>query len=130
MANPSHSPKQTEELTMHNKKQGQAGEELACSFLQQQGYRILARNYRAGRAEIDIIAMSNTSVCVFAEVKSRASTLYGFPEESVGRSKQLQIRKAAEQYIAEHDLKGDIRFDIISIVWSQPPAIEHFEDAF
>ena len=116
---------------MNRKKIGNKGEELAVSFLSANGYEVLHRNYWAGRAEVDIIARHESSL-IFIEVKTRKSIDFGYPEEFVSEAQQERIHYAAEEYIINKDWKGDIRFDILAIVWdgSKEPNIEHFEDAF
>ena len=69
---------------------GLKGEILATDFLIKKGYAILARNWRHGREEIDLIAWQN-NVIVFVEVKARNSNHFGFPEEAVSSSKQERM---------------------------------------
>lgn len=110
-------------------KIGAKGENLACDFLEQKGYKILEKNWRSARYEIDIIAEYHNTV-VFVEVKTRSSDYYGFPEEAVNITKQEHILKAAEDYVFIHDIKNEIRFDIVSIIInSQTQKIYHIEDA-
>lgn len=71
---------------MYNQKLGQQGEELAVQYLQEKGYTILHTNWRFKFIEIDIIASRNNTLH-FIEVKTRRSTRYGQPEESVGIKK-------------------------------------------
>jgi putative endonuclease len=106
---------------------GRNGEEMAVTFLKSKGYTILLRNYRYKRSEVDIIA-GDRDTLVFIEVKFRSGTLYGNPEEYVTAKKEQMIRDAAENYIETQDWKGNIRFDIVSIIKNE--RIVHFEDAF
>lgn len=108
---------------------GNKGESIAEAYLSEKGYEILARNYRFKRAEIDIIA-SKENVLVFVEVKTRRSTRFGFPEESVTERKSRKVISAAENYIEETGWKKDIRFDVISVNIGTAVEIEHIEDAF
>ena len=96
-------------------KIGAKGENLALDFLEQKGYKILEKNCRSERYEIDIIAEYQNTV-IFVEVKTRSSDYYGFPEEAVNITKQEHILKAAEDYVFMHDIKNEIRFDIVSII--------------
>ncbi|AHM60978.1 hypothetical protein D770_13620 [Flammeovirgaceae bacterium 311] len=120
---------------MHDKQlTGILGEKLAADFLQQNGARILERNYRKGRSEIDIIAISG-KLLLFIEVKTRrGGNSFGYPEEAVNHKKAALIINAASYYIKKIDWKGDIRFDIIAIQLplssNKNPQIYHFEDAF
>jgi putative endonuclease len=120
---------------LHDKQlTGILGEKLAAEFLQQKGIRILERNYRKGRAEIDIIAIGG-KLLLFVEVKTRrGGNSFGYPEEAVNHKKAALIINAASYYIKKIDWKKDIRFDIIAVQLplnsNQNPQISHFEDAF
>lgn len=109
---------------------GAKGEALAFSYLQKKGYKILSKNYRFKRNEIDIVAeFDNTLIIV--EVKTRASRFLAGPEETVTKSKQKTIIKVANEYIHEHEVDLDTRFDIISIILNEKEtSIEHLIDAF
>ena len=109
---------------------GKRGEDLAIELLVSKGYKILDRNWRSGHKEIDIIALDgNTLVAV--EVKTRKSNTYGEPDIAVGVMKQRMLIWAADAYVRYHNLDVDVRFDIISIVFTNnEPRIEHIEDAF
>lgn len=108
---------------------GQNGELIARQHLLQQGYSLLATNYRYKRAEIDIIAKKD-NVLVFVEVKTRTTDNFGYPEEAVNAKKEKMLLDAAEAYIVATGWEQDIRFDIISVTLTTPPTIVHFEDAF
>src|SRR5690606_39101976 len=103
----------------------------ASSYLTAKGYAILARNYRFKRAEIDIIAQFG-NLLVFAEVKTRGSDKFGFPEEFVSDRKIELFLLAADEYIYQQNWQHDIRFDIISVSATQNGQfnIHHIEDAF
>lgn len=114
----------------NNKELGDKGEAIAANYLQKEGYRIEARNYRYSRNEIDIIAR-NENLLVFVEVKTRTSTYFGYPEESVTARKAALIMEAAENYIFENNWQGNIRFDIIAIEFNASQhQVHHFPDAF
>lgn len=110
---------------------GKLGEEKAAIFLINIGYRILATNYRFGRAEVDIIATNDKHV-IFVEVKTRTNYLYGYPEESVGAKKQKLMCKAASEYMYQNNLNIAIRFDVMAIFKTNNGEwqIQHLEDAF
>ena len=113
----------------NNTQLGQKGEQLAVDYLMSKGYVIRERNYRYKRAEIDII-MEKEEFLVFVEVKMRSGKSFGNPEEFVDDKKIEFIQMAAENYLEEVDWKGNIRFDIISIIKKSIPEVDHFEDAF
>ena len=110
---------------------GLLGEEKAVAYLQEKGYTILERNYRFGRAEVDIIA-GNAAHILFVEVKTRSSLKFGYPEDALNSRKQQLISKAASEYMYQHKLEIEIRFDVISILklYDGSWQIEHLEDAF
>jgi len=113
------------------KELGTKGEDLAVSYLEKQGYRILQRNYRCKSGEIDIICCK-AEIIVFVEVKTRTSKLYGSPEESITWRKRDHIRKTALDYLAagRRSFK-ELRFDVIGIMIEQGvPRVNHLEGAF
>lgn len=113
------------------KELGNRGEEIATRYLKEQGYRILTRNYRSRYGEVDIICTWEQSI-VFVEVKTRASTSFGSPEESITRSKREHIRKVALIYLQSypHPFK-EMRFDVIGILMDgNEPCINHLVAAF
>lgn len=114
----------------HNQQFGKLGEDIAADYLQQKGYKILVRNYRFSRVELDIIAEFENDI-VFVEVKTRTSDQMAFPEQAVGKSKQRNIRIAAENFLEERDISKPARFDIIAVVKNEVKfEVEHIEDAF
>ncbi len=108
---------------------GKKGEDMAADYLLSRNYEILARNFRFGRIEIDIIARHG-DILVFVEVKTRSGDEFGYPEESVDEAKQEVIQTCAEEYIFQTGWEGDIRFDIIGISLKSPSPIYHIVDAF
>jgi len=99
-----------------SKELGRRGEEIAVNFLKNQGYKIIERNYRCRRGEIDIIAQDNEEV-VFIEVKTRWSLRYGLPEEAVSFYKRKHIIKVGLIYLQQHRFEEvNSRFDVVSIL--------------
>lgn len=94
---------------------GRRGERAAEKYLKRKGYRIVARNFRAAGAEIDLVAMDGETL-VFVEVKTRRTRTSGAPEEAVDERKQIRMRRAAEAFSARYRA-GDkeLRFDIVAI---------------
>jgi putative endonuclease len=94
---------------------GRRGERAAEKYLRRNGYRIVARNFRAAGAEIDLVAMDGETL-VFVEVKTRRSRDAGAPEEAVDERKQKQIRRAAELFATRYRAdEVTMRFDIIAV---------------
>ena len=110
-------------------RRGQRGEALAVEHLEQQGFSVVAKNYRYRRCEIDLIVRREHTL-VFVEVKLRKNAGFGHPESFVDQSQADRITKAADHYLHEIDWEGAIRFDIIAITLHPRLSIEHFEDAF
>lgn len=109
---------------------GKLGEELAVEYLLRQGYQIRRRNYRYGKAEVDIIA-SLGSLLVVIEVRSRRSERLERIAETVTRKKIMRIVEATDRYMQVRELKEEVRFDIITVLFTaEVPKIEHLEDAF
>jgi putative endonuclease len=94
---------------------GRRGERAAEKYLKRKGYRIVARNFRAAGAEIDLVAIDGETL-VFVEVKTRRSRTSGAPEEAVDERKQLRMRRAAEVFLARYRA-GDkeLRFDVVAV---------------
>lgn len=111
---------------------GEYGEQQAALFLAARGMLILARNLRAGRREVDLLAMDG-SVLVFVEVKTRSSMRFGPPESHVDERKRGLLISAAEEIMREIGFHGECRFDIVSVylpVQATGAVIRHFRDAF
>lgn len=110
---------------------GHWGEELAAAFLQQAGLEILERNWRYKRAEIDLIAREK-GILVFVEVKTRAYTAFGRPEEMLNSRKRRLLIDAAMAYMRSIGYEWEIRFDIVAVLGEpgSDPEVTHFRDAF
>ncbi|MGB5464001.1 MAG: YraN family protein [Aureibaculum sp.] len=116
-------------MAEHNEL-GKKGEQLAINFLVKNGYRILDKNWRYQKAEIDIIAQKKETLAVI-EVKTRSSIDFGNPQDFVNPKKIKLLVSAIDQYIISKDLDVNVRFDIIAIVKENNNfTIEHLEDAF
>lgn len=111
--------------------QGKTGEDLAASFLERNGIKIIGRNYRFERGEIDLIAEEGDEL-VFVEVKARRSTVFGIPEDAVTEEKQEQVQRVADGYLFEHDIDNrPCRFDVVAIEFKNGKAdIRHIRNAF
>ena len=117
-------------MSDHNEL-GIRGEEIAIELLKKKGYKILERNWRYKKAEIDIICKKD-DILIFVEVKTRSTMKYGMPEDFVSKSKRKLMFGAANAYMEKINHFWEIRFDVISILMNKlyPPKIVHFEDAF
>lgn len=102
----------------NNRQTGAIYEQMAGTYLENQGYQILQYNYRCRQGEIDIIARDGEYL-VFCEVKFRKDSSSGLPEEAVDLKKQRVISQCALYYITVHGLSGiPCRFDVIGILGS------------
>jgi putative endonuclease len=110
---------------------GKQGEEIAFQMLVSKGYRILDRNWRFQKEELDIVAVDKNCL-VIVEVKTRGATIYEEPRESITSKKIRSLVNAAEAYIIEKDVELETRFDVVSIKWfgNGKYTIDHRENAF
>ncbi len=94
---------------------GQAGEDIARRYLEDLGYQILARNYRSGKKEIDLIALEQKEL-VFIEVKAGKSKEFGEPELRVDERKQKNLTAVAQAFLAETKIEYETcRFDVAGV---------------
>lgn len=110
---------------------GEQGERIALAYVRRY-CEVLHTNWKYGRKEIDIVA-ARKGVIYFIEVKTRRSTRFGWPEQSVDRRKEAHIRQVADAYLLAHDLQPlAIRFDIISVIIKEDTLHEliHLRDVF
>lgn len=110
---------------------GLRGEEIACGFLKENGYKIIHKNYRSRFGQIDIIAKDKDTLC-FVEVKTRRDTDCGLPKEALTLIKQRQISKLALMFLKENGLMDTrARFDVVSVLFAQEGLkIDLIKDAF
>jgi len=110
---------------------GTLAEELATNFLVENGYKILQKNFRYQRAEIDIIAEFQNQIIV-VEVKARGTDIFMAPEEAVTKTKIKLLVLAADQYLKHHNINQEVRFDIITVLPDNSGKLEikHLQDAF
>ena len=108
---------------------GRGAEARAQAYLEEQGYKLLRKNYRSGPREIDLIMQTGCTV-VFVEVKARSNTDYGTPAEFVTPAKQRLLTLAAEAYLQELGLTDvPARFDVVE-VYLGTDKVRHIENAF
>ncbi|MDR3713042.1 MAG: YraN family protein [Puia sp.] len=100
-------------MSDHNNLGGR-GEELAAEWLIGHGYRIVHRNWRQGRYEVDIIACRK-NILHFIEVKTRSSHLFGLPEENISSKKIRNMMKAASAFLYRHPLWKKVQYDVLAI---------------
>ncbi len=113
---------------------GQEGEEIAVAFLEKRGYRLVARNVRTTRGEIDAIAYDG-EVLVFVEVKARSRRAKEQPfsaaASAVDHRKQMRLTRAAMEYLARTETTATCRFDVVVVDrHAGGVACELFQNAF
>ncbi|HET97475.1 MAG TPA: YraN family protein [Desulfurivibrio alkaliphilus] len=118
-------------MTHQRQELGRRGEILARDFLVRHGYLILAANYRAHGAELDLVA-EEAGELVFVEVKCRRGDLFGSALEAVDRRKQAKIVRAAREYLLrERSDHPAARFDVVAVTFIRgKPEIELVKNAF
>lgn len=113
--------------SMSNTDIGNKGENLACKFLQKNGYKILERNYRIRGGEIDIVAKDGETL-VFIEVKTRYSHDYGLPKESMTLWKIKALLKTARFYVQKINWGWkEYRLDFVGVDFAQNPEKSEIE---
>lgn len=109
---------------------GEKGEQLAKAFLENEGYNIVALNWRANKFEIDLIAKDNEEL-VFVEVKTRSTAYFGDPEEAVTLKKQQHLINGADYYVQENEIDMECRFDVVAIILNEnQKEVKHIKNAF
>ena len=110
---------------------GSRGERLAERFLTARGHRVLDRNWRRGRYELDLVVRDGDTVA-FVEVKTRRPSVEP-ASASLTPAQRRRIRRASEAWIHAHPGVGrEFRFDLVAIEANpgDPPRIRHFREAF
>lgn len=110
---------------------GRRGEAVAADYLRERGWVLLARNFRAGPRELDLV-VARGGVIAFVEVKTRSTTTGGTPLEPIGALKRRTVEAAARRWILENGRPGAIyRFDAIAVDMTGGTVdVEHVPDAW
>jgi putative endonuclease len=106
--------------------EGRWAEDIACRYLRDKGYLIVARNWRWRGGEVDIIAKDGDTL-VFVEVKGRRTPRYGSPLEAVDRRKRLHLWNSARAFLQGRIPAPAVRFDVIGV---GPAGVTHVVGAF
>lgn len=102
-------------MSNERQKLGRWGEQLAAEYLESQGYKLLERNWRCRRGEIDLVAQAG-DVLVFVEVKTRRGRNYGTPEEAITSYKSKRLLELSQRYLLERDLDDvEWRVDLVAV---------------
>lgn len=119
-------------MAEHNEL-GKWGEDEAASFLERKGYVVLERDWKMGKRDLDIVALSeDRCTLVIVEVKTRQNDDFQEPEEAVDVAKMRNLAIATNQYVKLNKVQQAIRFDIISVLGSKQclERLVHIKDAF
>lgn len=93
---------------------GASGEQAAFDWLEQEGFEVVARNWRSGRYELDIVA-KRAGTLHFIEVKTRDEGSWESPEDAMGPAKQRSFRKAAQAYLAQYPTDLEPQLDLVAV---------------
>ena len=111
---------------LNTSKLGEAGEQMACDFLQTRGHQILDRNWRSGHLELDIVSEGPDGVH-FVEVKARTAPVTTSVLDQVNKVKQKRISAAALQYLNKNHLDGkEVYFDIVTVLFDGKETIVRY----
>jgi putative endonuclease len=111
---------------------GRAGEEAALQVYLRNGFRLIARNWRCGLGELDLVVRRGR-LLVFCEVKTRSTIALGGGYEAVTWSKRRRLRRLAEAFVSQTPVRpAATRFDVASVHVSRgsAPDVEVYQDAF
>ncbi|KMQ71400.1 YraN family protein [Chryseobacterium koreense] len=110
---------------------GKLAEDLSADFLAKKGHKILARNFRFERLEIDIVSEFEDLIVV-TEVKARSYDTLIEPQEAVTKKKIKSIITCADFFMSENEIDKEVRFDIITVLPDKAGVLQitHIEDAF
>jgi putative endonuclease len=113
---------------------GRRGEEAAYFYLREQGYVIVARNFRSPRrsGEVDLIGWDGEMLC-FVEVKTRSSREVATAESAVNHDKKEELIGMAREFLRRQPARTPYRFDVVSVYYDSEcrvPEITLFKAAF
>lgn len=104
--------------TQESDNLGQRGERLAEKFYREQGCTILARNWRHGQDELDLVVLDGSTL-VFVEVKTRTADWGGVGYRAVDHRKKTALRRAAYGWLRQINRVSHRRFDIVEVMVCQ-----------
>lgn len=103
---------------------GASGEAKVAAWYAEQGYEVLARNWKVRAGELDLVVQKGRLVA-FCEVKTRSTFAFGSPAEAVGRDKRARIRHLAALWLDDAPRRpAEIRFDVATVVGDEVEVIE------
>lgn len=106
---------------------GRFGEDVAERYVREQGWEVLARNWRCPHGELDLVAVDGDELTA-VEVKTRRSHAYGAPEEAVTAEKLARLRRLTGAWLASQGRSfAGVRIDVIAVTIPRAGAatVEH-----
>lgn len=112
-------------------RRGRRAEATAAAYLERQGWRVLHRNWRFHRKELDLV-VERDGVVAFVEVKARSPDGWGHALEAITARKRRDLAVAARGWIALHGGRyHSFRFDAVTVVRGpRRTRVEHVPDAW
>lgn len=111
---------------------GQSGEEMACGYLVEKGYRIIERNFKKPWGELDIVTLAPDKTLVFVEVKTGSDDGGFKPEDQMTSAKLRKFKRAAALYAGHRpeliDDELGWRLDLVAVVLKDKPIFRHYEN--
>lgn len=116
---------------------GRKGEQEAGAYLSRLGHRILARNWRSGYLELDLVTLTGNELHI-VEVKSRTAPVMAPPQRNVDRKKQQRLVAAAQAFLHSDERKNlpadlEVFFDVLTVVFfgtGADFAVDYYPKAF
>ena len=116
-------------MALHNTI-GKWGEDIAYNYLIDNGYKIIACNWKYKHRDLNIVAFEN-NVLIIVEVKTRSNENFSNADQAVTYQKIRSLSIATNAFVKAHGINNDIRFDIVTIVGTYDKyTIRHTKDAF
>ncbi len=109
---------------------GKTGEDVAVKLLERKGYKIIERNRKNKRGEIDIIAEYNNEI-IFVEVRAKTGDEFGIPEDTINARKIQKLVRNAESYIYYQKEERPHRIDVIAVTFGknkEAKEVNHYEN--
>lgn len=118
-------------MSNHNQRLGELGERIAERWLTKKGWRILARRFKNGHRDIDLVAQRESTIA-FVEVKARKGDEFGDPVEAVHHRKQRELTRSAHVWIDRHGRDGEsYQFDVVGVLLAgNRVLVKHVPNAF
>ncbi len=108
---------------------GRFGEEVAGSYLSEKGYKVIERNWRYKKGELDLICTAGEKI-IFVEVKTRSEDGQGLAVESLGHHQKHNLLRTANHYLCKAGLwEKECRFDFVCVTIGSEVTIDHVKNA-